>query len=74
LAALGIAVGVLMTAVFILHPAVEHDIFGADPVWIPAHPLLWLSFVEIGPPHPSLFATLGDRDIVSAAERPGRRF
>ena len=40
-----IAAGVLMTAGFVLHPAGEDATFGTDPMWIPAHALLWMAFV-----------------------------
>ena len=39
-----IAAGVLMTAGFVLHPAGEDATFGTDPMWIPAHALLWMAF------------------------------
>jgi hypothetical protein len=69
-----IAAGVLMAAGFILHLAGENATFGADPMWSPAHASLWLVFVEIGHRHPSLLATLGDRDIISAAAPSRKRF
>jgi hypothetical protein len=40
-----IAAGVLMTAGFIIHPAGEDATFGTNPMWVPAHALLWMAFV-----------------------------
>jgi hypothetical protein len=40
-----ITAGVLMTAGFILHPTGEDASFGTDPMWIPAHALLWSAFL-----------------------------
>jgi hypothetical protein len=40
-----IVAGVLMTVGFILHPAGEDATFGTDPMWIPAHALLWSAFL-----------------------------
>src|SRR6266542_1690615 len=39
-----IAAGLLIIAGFGLHPAGEDATFGTDPLWAPAHALLWLSF------------------------------
>ena len=39
-----IGAGVLMIAGFALHPAGEDATFGTDPLWVPAHALLWLAF------------------------------
>lgn len=40
-----IAAGILITVGFLLHPAGEDATFGTDPLWVPAHGLLWLAFV-----------------------------
>ncbi|HEY8182369.1 MAG TPA: hypothetical protein VII32_09015, partial [Thermoanaerobaculia bacterium] len=40
-----IAAGILITAGFALHPAGEDAIYGTDPLWVPAHGILWLAFV-----------------------------
>lgn len=39
-----IAAGILMTAGFVLHPAGEDATHGTEPLWVPAHGLLWLAF------------------------------
>jgi hypothetical protein len=39
-----VAAGVLMISGFALHPAGEDPTFGTDPLWVPAHGLLWLAF------------------------------
>ncbi len=36
--------GVLLIAGFALHPAGEDATHGIDPLWVPAHGLLWLAF------------------------------
>jgi hypothetical protein len=36
--------GVLLIAGFALHPAGEDATHGGEPLWVPAHGLLWLSF------------------------------
>jgi hypothetical protein len=42
--AANILAAILMIAGFLLHPAGEDQTFGTDPLWIPAHGLLWLAF------------------------------
>jgi len=39
-----IVAGLLMISGFALHPAGEDATFGTDPLWVPAHALLWLAF------------------------------
>lgn len=39
-----IAAGILMIAGFGLHPAEEDPTAGTDPLWVPAHALLWAAF------------------------------
>ena len=39
-----IAAGIFMIAGFALHPAGEDPTFGTDPLWVPAHALLWAAF------------------------------
>lgn len=36
--------GVLLIGGFALHPAGEDATYGTDPLWVPAHALLWLAF------------------------------
>jgi hypothetical protein len=42
--AANILAALLMMAGFLLHPAGEDQTFGTDPLWVPAHGLLWLAF------------------------------
>lgn len=39
-----ILAGVLLIAGFALHPAGEDATHGTDPLWVPAHALLWVAF------------------------------
>ncbi len=39
-----IAGGILLIAGFALHPAGEDATFGTDPLWVPAHSLLWAAY------------------------------
>ncbi len=39
--------GVLLIAGFALHPAGEDATFGTDPLWVPAHSLLWAAFTVV---------------------------
>jgi hypothetical protein len=39
-----VVAGVLLIAGFALHPAGEDATHGTDPLWVPAHGLLWLAF------------------------------
>jgi hypothetical protein len=40
-----ITAGILLTVGFILHPSGEDATFGTDPMWIPAHAILWAAFL-----------------------------
>ncbi len=39
-----IVAGLLLIAGFTIHPAGEDATYGTDPLWVPAHALLWLAF------------------------------
>jgi len=43
-AAVTILSAVLLPVGFLLHPAGEDATFGTDPLWVPAHAVLWISF------------------------------
>lgn len=43
-AAASVAAGVLLIVGFALHPAGEDPTNGGNPLWVPAHALLWLAF------------------------------
>ena len=36
---------ILMIAGFFLHPSGEDATYGTDPLWVPAHALLWIVFI-----------------------------
>src|SRR6266508_2556569 len=61
-----IAGGILLIAGFALHPAGEDATFGTDPLWVPAHSLLWAAYTV------SLIGWIGAY-IVQASKAGGTR-
>jgi len=56
-----IVAGLLMIAGFAMHPAGEDATFGTDPLWVPAHTLLWLAFTLVLPGWIALYVAQAQR-------------
>jgi hypothetical protein len=54
-----VVAGVLLIVGFALHPAGEDATHGTDPLWVPAHGLLWLAFTLALPGWIAVYAAQG---------------